>query len=282
MGVVVHLFGPFCVTAAGAPVRLALAGVTRDLLAYCFHHAERDLRRERLSDLFWEGADPARAKSALSSAVYRLRRALEPLPDAVLRSDGDVLRLELGAEVTVDAAELAAAVEEVGAGPEDGAPTRLAHALDDAEAPFMEGAVSEWALVEREHMFNLRMRGLGLLMRRLGHARRYEEALAYGRRLLDADPFREAAQCEVMWLYVLNGQRAKALAQYRAYSDLLERELGVSPMAETEAVYRHILADSPSSGGLAPPQSPDVGGVLAAIERARRDVYATLEAQHTA
>jgi DNA-binding SARP family transcriptional activator len=70
--------------------------------------------------------------------------------------------------------------------------------------------------------------------------RDYEEALGYGRRILAADPFRERVQCEVMWLYVLNGQRPQALRQFEAFRRQIAREMNVAPMAETRALADYI------------------------------------------
>jgi DNA-binding SARP family transcriptional activator len=155
----------------------------------------------------------------------------------------------------------------------------------------MDGVTAEWALTERERLFNVQIRGLTLLMHWLGQKRTYEDALEIGRRLLAADPARESAQCEVMWLYVLNGQRAQAIRQYHWFRAWLQRELDIDPMAETTALYDHIRleldavrlgkAERPASADKAEARRASFNLLLGAIERSRRDLYEVLSSQTT-
>jgi DNA-binding SARP family transcriptional activator len=70
--------------------------------------------------------------------------------------------------------------------------------------------------------------------------RRYEEALEIGRALVADDPTREALQCSVLWLYVLNGQRGQALRHYDQFRRWLNSDLGIEPMPETQALHDYI------------------------------------------
>ncbi len=284
----VCLFGTSVFRIDGAPRSVGISGATRDLFHYLLIHSRREVRREYLADLFWGRSSPSRQRSALNSAVWRIHRQIGAFPGITLHSDGGIVRIEIAPHVAVDARELTESVQQASAASpmcEQDA-ERLARALDLTEAPFLDGAVAEWALAERERFFNLRLRGLTILMRWRGEQKRYEEALEVARRLLQADPFREAAQCEIMWLYVLNGQRMQALRQYRDYASLLKAELDIEPMAETRALYDHILHDL--DGGLvrsvqrqaaAPAARGDLDLMLGAIERSRRDLYQALRDQ---
>ena len=163
---------------------------------------------------------------------------------------------------------------------------RLSLALEASEAPFMNGVVEDWALSEQERVFNIRLRGLTLLMHWYGDCRRYEDALEVGRRLIIADPFRETVQRDIMWLYVLNGQRVQALKHYQAYTILLDRELDIEPMAETRALYEHIRFDlncgqrtrdiTEVLSGDHATQIKKLDMMLVSIEQSRRGFYRTL------
>jgi DNA-binding SARP family transcriptional activator len=284
-------FGTSILRVGGAPCNLGISGVTRDLFHYLLIHTRREVRREYLADLFWGRSSPSRQRSAFNSAIWRIHRQIAAFPGIVLHSDGGIVRIEIAPHIAVDARELTESVQHAAAASPmaEHDAERLAGALDITEAPFLDGAVAEWALAERERFFNLRLRGLTMLMRWRGEEKRYEEALEVGRRLLQADPFREAAQCEIMWLYVLNGQRMQALRQYRDYAALLQAELDIEPMAETRALYDHILHDL--DGGIlrsaplaAAPANPrpartELDLMLGAIERSRRDLYQALRVQ---
>jgi DNA-binding SARP family transcriptional activator len=287
----IALCGPFSLSRNGRPIKLRLAGKTVDLLRFLLINAARPSRREYLADLFWGSADHARHRSALSSALWRIRQALDRVVELSLLAEGDAIRLVLGANVQVDAVELARAVDAAAEGTSDEfhVSARLVVALEACDRPFLDGASDDWALVEQERFFELRMRGLALMMRRCGETRRYGDALEFGRRLLAEDPFRESVHCEMMWLYVLSGQRARAIRQYRECETRLRNELGIAPMAELQALRDLILQDFGCDGATHPPAPGNASDaaldrarldvVFGAIERARQDVYTTLRNQ---
>ena len=66
-------------------------------------------------------------------------------------------------------------------------------------------------------------------------------SLACGHKILDLDPLREEIHREMMRLYYRNGQRAQALRQYDTCSNILEQELGVPPMEETQMLRVQIF-----------------------------------------
>jgi DNA-binding SARP family transcriptional activator len=287
----IALCGPFTLSSGGHPIHLRLAGKTLDLLRFLLVNGTRPSRREYLADLFWGTTDPARHRSALSSAIWRIRQALEPVPHLTVVAEGDAVRLTLGASVQIDAVELAKAVDDAArsANDEHQISNRLIAALDACNGPFLDGASDDWALVEQERFFELRMRGLALMMRRCGEIRRYGDALAFGRRLLAEDPFREAVHCEMMWLYVLSGQRARAIRQYHECETRLMNELGIAPMAELRALRDLICSDFGRAGASRQPAAGDtfdaalererLDVVFGAIARSRLDVYTTLRNQ---
>ena len=59
-------------------------------------------------------------------------------------------------------------------------------------------------------------------------------------RRLDLDPLDEAAHVRLMELLAASGDRSAALRQYRACVAILDRELGVEPLATTTARYEAI------------------------------------------
>jgi DNA-binding SARP family transcriptional activator len=283
----VKLFGAQLLTVGGRSHRCTLSGATRDLLHYLILFAGKETRRERLADLLWCDSSPAQQRSALNSAAWRIRSRLRGVSGLELRTDGELIGLEISDEVAVDVVELEEAMAlATRSPPSEVLAERLLTALQDCEEPFLGGAVPDWALAERERLFSLRLRGLTELMHWRADQKRYEDALDLGRRLLIADPFREAAQGQVMWLYVLNGQRVQALKQYRDYAALLLAELDIEPMPETRALYEHIRRDldggapTRSLAAVRDPKQPGQGtaleAMLGAIDRSRRDLYDAL------
>jgi DNA-binding SARP family transcriptional activator len=288
------LFGAQPVRVDGEPRPLSISGTTERLFQFFLVHPRREWRREYLADLFWRGARSQRQRSALNSAVWRIKRQLRDIDGLELVSQGRSLRLDIAPQVDVDVEELDHAVVACARceSLDRDRVRRLRAMLERSEAPFMDGVQAEWVLAERERVFNLQIRGLTLLMHWLGEQHRYEEALEVGRRLLSADPAREAAQCAVMWLYVLNGQRAQAIRHYERFRRWLDRELGIAPMPETRALYEYIRTglERPGAAEARPErdrpraraaEDPGFTVMLDAIERSRRDFLELLRSQST-
>ncbi len=285
------LFGAHLFRSNGKPCGLGLRGATLELLRYLVVHAGREVRREAVADQLWGGSAPIRQRSALNSALWRIGKKLPKHPGLVLHARSASVCLEIDETIPFDIRDLSKLVQTAGE-PEavdQALAERLAAALTATEAPFMNGIVEDWALAEQERVFNIRMRGLTLLMRWYGDARRYEDALEVGRRQLLEDPFREAVQIDMMWLYVLNGQRAQALRQYQRYADLLMRELDIAPMSETTALYDYIRCDMNQDPAMAPAADRATDGhdirrreldaTLMLIEQSRRELYQALRTQ---
>jgi len=286
------LFGSFPVRVNGRPHYLGISGPTEQLFQYLLVNSGKEARREFLADLFWRGSSVPRQRSALNSAICRIKRQLVDVDGVELLCDGPAVFLSIADTVEVDVRELTETVHSVSIGDtmSDALADRLYRALDACDAPFLDGVTSDWVLTERERLFNIQIRGMTILMHWLGEHRRYEDALEIGRRLLAADPARETTQCEVMWLYVLNGQRAQALRQFRMFRSWLKYELDIEPMPETSALYQHILMEL-DSGNIKRSFGHSVGEqhatrkasfnvLLDAIERSRRELYKVLSSPH--
>jgi DNA-binding SARP family transcriptional activator len=287
----VTLFGSTLFRDDGQPLEPGLKGTTIELLWYLVANAGHAMRRECVADRFWQDSSAERQRSALNSAIWRIGKKLPRHHGLRLNATDTTLGMTIAESVPVDARELCAAVREA-CGP-DGmtrpAAARLKAALAATEAPFMDGLYADWTLAERERMCNVRIRGMIALMHWHGGNRDYEDALEIGRGLLHEDPFREAVQIDMMWLYVLNGQRVRAIKQYETFAALLRSELSIEPMRETQALYVHIrteldrlprrsTADGPAPLGSDPAHESLALG-LAAAEQSRRDFYQTLRAQ---
>ena len=285
------LFGAYSVRLDGKPYHLGISGPTEKLFQYLLINQGVEIRREFLADLFWRASSPDRQKSALNSAIWRIKRQLTEIGDINLICKGHKVLLQVSTGARVDARELSDIVHSI---PLDEPMNvqlaeRLYRILDNCNSPFMDGVMDDWVLAERERLFNIQNRGMIILMHWLGQQRRYEDALEIGRRLLAADPSREAAQCEVMLLYVVNGQRAQALRHYQEFRMWLNQELDIEPMPETRALHDYIRMDintdkyqkpsRPVKPQTAESKTPSFSKLLGAIDRSRHELYEVLSNQ---
>ncbi len=282
------LFGSSPIRLGGKPFHLGISGATEKLFQYLLVNLGAETRREFLAELIWRGTSMARQRSALNSAIWRIKRQLRELEGIELTCTGRTVSLRIAPTVRIDARDLSDIVHSISLVEplDEGRAESLYRALNACNAPFMDGVSADWVLAERERLFNVQIRGMIILMHWLGQQRRYEDALEIGRRLLTADPAREAAQCEVMLLYVLNGQRAQALRQYQEFRGWLKRELDIEPMPETRVLHEYIRKGLNNGGTRGLDRAADTrdgetrrssfGMLLRAIDRSRRELYEVL------
>lgn len=280
------LYGAFDVRVDGEPFNLGLIGTTRSLLQFLVCSGDRLIRREQLMETFWGGTDSERRRSSLSSAIWRIKKALRAMnPPSVFALDAkaDCLRLSgtSSPEIDIDIVSLAGSLGAASvkqASEED--VDRLVTLLETCNGVPLDGLDDDWALVERERLTTLRNRGLSVAMRLLSARRRYDEALECGQRVLLHDPFHESAVQEVLCIHALNGQRVRALRFFEEFAGLLRHELGIDPLPETRALRDYVAGDDAVAqrfaGGVAMPifaapvaAQPGVSDLLAAIHDSR-------------
>jgi DNA-binding SARP family transcriptional activator len=249
----VRMFGVLTISVDGNRVSDDLGPTGRLLSGYLFENIEQMHRRERLVEMFWGHLDPDRARSAFNTALWRLRKLLarerESDGGRNLRTFGSEIVLERASWLSVDTHCF---VEAVGQWIEQqSAPEiysnvgRLEAAIRNYAGPFLDGENADWILEERERLHSLYVRAEFKLLRYYGHAECYEEAIAAARRILAVDAFRESVLRSLVLLFVLNGQRAKALRYYDQWREGFRNELGIDPMPQTAR-----LIDDIRSGGI--------------------------------
>jgi DNA-binding SARP family transcriptional activator len=78
------LFGPLELIWGNEPLTVPSSPKTRSLLAYLILHQGRTVPRDRLVGVFWPERSDARARRALSNALWQIRRALGPAADRLV------------------------------------------------------------------------------------------------------------------------------------------------------------------------------------------------------
>ena len=70
----------------------------------------------------------------------------------------------------------------------------------------------------------------------------WTRSLQLAQEILRDDPFREDVHCMIMRAHAGLGNRHAVKEQYETLRKLLRKELGVEPAAETQKVYRELVA----------------------------------------
>lgn len=243
-----YLLGSPCVEWAGCPCRIH----RRQARALFYRLAARlePVSREHLCFLFWSDIPESVARRHLSHLLTHLRRAL-PDPKVLLDYD-DQVGLDPH-RVWSDVVTFGQLCAGLTPNPLQGdGDNSLQQAVDLYRGPFLDGfslptspEFEAWATQERYAWERLYLEVLATLIRERAARREYDAAIAYARCYLATDDLAEDVHRRLIELYAAVGDRSAALLQYERCAIVLERELGVSPLPETRAVYQAILKDQP-------------------------------------
>ncbi|MGR3634412.1 MAG: AfsR/SARP family transcriptional regulator [Shimia sp.] len=261
----VSLMGPPAIRIDGERQQLAIHGQTRALFYMLSAHANRGIRRARLAEALWPDTTEKKANSALNTAVWRINKVLMHFEGASVTTHDGIIKLNLLSPAVVDVVALEAAVEMAEKG--DGTTTaalenHLAQIVGTCRGPFMDGLTCDWALPLREKYHEVWVQALHYLMAFATARSEFGKALTWGRAIIAADPFRETIQREVMHLYALNGQRAKAIQHYLALKKLLKDELDIAPLPETAALAEKLAGPTPCDPRSFRIQTAPIGSTL--------------------
>ncbi|UXC37800.1 tetratricopeptide repeat protein [Cupriavidus gilardii] len=247
------LFGGFTLSSPdGTPLPLS-ARKARAVLAYLALADGRPQPRDKLAALLWPDSHAEQARTSLRQALSAVRRAVEGYP--VVLSDADRVAL-CGVAVDVVAFE-----DHLRAATPDALEAAVALYRGDLLEGFDAAAPTfdHWLAVERERLRGLALQALARLVDRHEQAGELDRAIACATRLLTLDALQESVHRALMRLYDRQGRQALALKQYRLCRTALQRELGVSPEAETEALHQQILRarrQSSAAPSAVPPSVP--------------------------
>jgi predicted ATPase len=107
----------------------------------------------------------------------------------------------------------------------------------------------EWIILKREQFRRQAIEALHLISNHYEQTGEYQQALPYGHRQVELEPWLEEAHQQLIRALAFDGQRSAALAQYETCRHVLANELNVEPSHETIQLYEAIR-----DGGLGAPQ----------------------------
>lgn len=233
------LLGGFEVRTATGAVVTPSRKKAQALLAYLARRPGQAHARDHLSALLWGDVEDAQARASLRQALFALRSSLPRTNPAVLVFDGGMVAVNAKA-VAVDVSTFEQRVTE-------GSSEALQQAMALYRGDLLEGFVvdaapfEEWLVAERERLREVAIEALATLLGRQVKAGTVEPAIHTAVRLLALDPLQEVVHRELMQLYAKQGRVGTAMRQYQVCVQILQRELGAEPEAETKQAYQRIL-----------------------------------------
>ena len=143
--------------------------------------------------------------------------------------------------------------------------------------PFLAGfslegspAFEEWLLVRQQRFAQIAIETLYRLSVQHAECGDYRQAQAHVQRLLELEPWHEAAQRVLMQLLVLDGRRSEALTHYETYRRRLAHELDATPSPELAAEYDRVRAGQRATA--IPIELPEAASPVSAFVAREREL----------
>lgn len=246
----VKLFGPGEARFNECPLPGFPAQQPYHVLCYLLLNQSHVQVRENLATLFWPDYSHQAALKAMRNVLWRLRQMLQAAgvpPQKYLSVEEDRVAFFAVEAYSLDTEHFERVIHHIKGRPGKSLTTDEVDELEQAVSLYsgdlLEGILSDWCLVEREHLRTLYMNALSTLMAYYEAHANYERGLMHGESILSREPTREAVHRKMMRLYWLSGDRAAALMQYHHCEQILRDELGVGPMAQTQRLYQLMAHD---------------------------------------
>ncbi len=228
----------------------------RRLWAFLVLHRHQPAGRGDVAAAVWGDAVPDAWDEALSALVSRLRRSLRPItgvcPEPSIRGGEGryLLGLPPGSVVDLERATAALHRAEVLMRQKAWA-AALAEArvtTEIAARGFLNGEGGDWVEGQRRLLHEAHVHALECTVD--AELARGNAALAEreAERLVALAPLRETGHRLLMQALFAGGNRGQALLAYKHCERLLREQVGISPSAEIEALYRQVFGASSEPG----------------------------------
>lgn len=220
----------------------------RDILCFIASRRHRRASKDSIVDVFWGETDLEIVEKNFHPTVSHIRKALnsnQPLKqNFLLYRDGDYhLNPEFSYRIDI---------EEFDALLSAGESARRARQFEDCirayekaielyRGEFMQGSYEPWVEEQRTYYREQYLRLLEALASVAQKAEDWPRSMQLAKRILHEDQFREDIHCLVMRAHAAMGNRGAVKEQFDLLSQILHRELGVEPSAETKRLYHELV-----------------------------------------
>ncbi|MCB0184203.1 MAG: hypothetical protein KDE31_08065, partial [Caldilineaceae bacterium] len=242
------LLGTFRLCCGAQPLTTVEPPRLQALLAYLVLHHGAPVARQQLAYRFWSVSSERLARTNLRKLLLQLRQAL-PAADDFLAVDNQTITWRDAAPFTCDVVEVQRRLQQLWDHPLD--QDALTALFELYRGELLPNCYDDWIVPLRTQLHQDVLTALDRLVTLLENQRAYGEGIRYAQRLLTFDPLEETAYQRLMRLRAFDGDRAGALQVYRECAVVLQRELGVEPSPETNALYAQLRQ---AKSSLTPPE----------------------------
>jgi predicted ATPase/DNA-binding SARP family transcriptional activator/Tfp pilus assembly protein PilF len=231
----VRLLGKFEVLLDGRRLAIPTRNA-QSLFAYLVLNAGTSQRREWLAGLLWPDSSEDNARSNLRHELWRLRKVLGNEAESCLRIDDLTIAFDVNSAYTLDVYVLNNLPLQNSTADE------LIEALSAYQGELLPGFYDEWISVERERLNTLFEAKMELLLELLQSKGRWREVLEWSTRWIAMGRWPEPAYRALMSAYASGGDTSKAVATYKRLSQGLQKDLGMKPSEQSQALYKRLKA----------------------------------------
>lgn len=231
----VELFGAVRAQRGADPVpRSSLS-----LLAFLVLRRPRQHPRTVVAATLCPDTDEWKARRRFNTALWRLRRWLEPdenLRGRYILASASYVGLNPDASLDSDVQRFESTIAPVVNAPGRLSPAQLAQlelGVGLYRGELLEGSYDDWVLYDRNRLADLHLAALYRLIRAHRAGGNTEKVATFGDLALEQEPLREDIHRELISAYAEAGQRERALGQFERCRRLLREGLDVDPMPET-------------------------------------------------
>jgi predicted ATPase/DNA-binding SARP family transcriptional activator len=234
---IVKLLGQFNVQLNDLPIEIP-SRPAQTLFAFLALQPGTAFRREKLAGLIWPDANESNARSNLRHALWRIRKALgEERGQDYFPADDLTLAFNPAPGCWIDAV-----VVSNKNGP---ASPALEEQVAAYQGELLPGFYDDWITVERERLQASFESKIETLLDRLSREKRWAEVIEWAEHWIRFSAAPEPAYRALMLAHARSGHKAKAKEAYQRCVTALQREYGVEPSEETQALYQQLLATRP-------------------------------------
>jgi predicted ATPase/DNA-binding SARP family transcriptional activator len=219
------------------------------LFAYLVLHAGKSHRREWLAGLLWPDSSEENARSNLRHELWRLRKAFESSGESCFLVDDLSITFISPSKYYLD-------VERLERAPSASNPTDdLIKALSIYGGELLPGFYNEWIFMERARLNALFEAKIAHLLEILQNEGRWAEVVDWGMSWIAWGQMPEPAYRALISAHANSGDLPKAIATYEQYAQALQKDMGIMPSEQTQALYKRLKTGWKEGPPMDPPEA---------------------------
>lgn len=190
----------------------------------------KKITREEAVNLLWADSDETSARKNLRDAIYKLKKSLGDNIFSPSAKSYIELNPNINASIDTDSAD-------------------ISHILSVYGGDFLQNFsvkdcydFENWMLEKREDFKKVYISAILKKVNELVNIGDFKSIQKYADILISNDPYNEKTYRDIMRIYALSGDYNKAIKLYYDLTDILNKDLSISPEQNTRQMFREILS----------------------------------------